>query len=110
MHLVILAHLSLFLVVCHPSRTFLLKELDWKPQKRLFPSPHHQTILSLTFDPWPITLVLARKKWVVPKSCAYSTFVCVHGMLAVHAFAMTWGLVWFLLHILLLIFDLLWSG
>ena len=66
MHLVILAHLSIFWVVCHPSRTFLLKELERKPQKRLFPSPHHQTILSFTFDPWPITLVLARKKWVVP--------------------------------------------
>ena len=30
MHLVISAHFSLFWVVCHPSRTFPLKELEWE--------------------------------------------------------------------------------
>ena len=94
-------------MVCHPSRTFSPKNLEREPQNRLSPSPDHQTISSFTSDPWSTTLVLAGYKWVVPESCACSTSMCVHGLSAVHAFAMTWGLAWPLLHVLLLILDLL---
>ena len=51
MHLVIPAPLCLFLVVCHPSRTFPPKELERELQNRLPPSPHYQTTPSLTSDP-----------------------------------------------------------
>ena len=110
MHLVILAHISLFWVVCHPSRIFSPKKLEREPQNRLPPSPHHQTIPSLTSDPWPTTPVLAGYKWVVPEPYVCSTSMCVHGSSSVHTFAMTWWLVWSLLHVLLLIFDFLWRG
>ena len=110
MHLVISTHFSLFWVVCHPSRTFPPKELEQEPHNRLSPSPHHQTIPSLISKLWPTTPVLVGYKWVVPEPCGCSTSMCVHGLPAVHAFAMTWGLFWFLLHVLLLIFDLLWRG
>ena len=92
MHLVIPTHFSLFWVVCHPSKTFSPKEFERKPQDRLFPSPHRQTIPSLTSDPWPTNLVLAGYKLVVPKPCACSTPMYVHGLFVVHAFAMTWRL------------------
>ena len=62
MHLVILAHLSLFWMASHPSRTFLLKELEQESQNRLPYSPHHQTIPSLTSNPWPTIPVLAGYK------------------------------------------------
>ena len=93
MHLVIPAHLSLFWVVCHPSRTFPPKELERELQNRLFPSPHRQTIPSLTSDSWPIVPVLAGYNLVVPKPCACLTSMCVHGLSIVHAFSMTWELV-----------------
>ena len=89
MHLVIPAHLSLFWVVCHPSMTFSPKEFEQEPQNKLSHSPHRQTLPSLTFDPWPTTLVLAGYKWVVLESCASSTSMCVHDLSAVHEFAMT---------------------
>ena len=89
MHLVILAHLSLFLVVCHPSKTFLLKEIERELQNRLSPSPYHHTMPFLTSDSWPTTLALARYKWVVPEPYECSTSMHVHGLPAVHAFAMT---------------------
>ena len=91
MHLVIPTHPSLFWVICHPSRTFLLKELEQEPQNRLPRSPCRQTIPFLTSNPWPTAPVLARYKWVVPKPCACSTSMCVHGLSVVHAFAMAWG-------------------
>ena len=47
---------------------------------------------------------------MVPEPCACSTSMCVHDLSAAHAFAMTWGLVWSLLHVLLLLLDLLWRG
>ena len=50
MHLVILAHFSLFQVICYPSRIFPPKELEREPQNRLPPSFHRQTIPSLTSD------------------------------------------------------------
>ena len=98
-HLVILTHLSLFWVVCYPSRTFPPKEFKREPQNRLSLSPHHQTILSLTFDPCPTTLVFAgyklvvleRYPWLVCCSCVcYDLRAC--------------------LDVLLLVFDLLWNG
>ena len=110
MHLVIPAHLSLFWVVCHSSKRFLPKKLEREPQNRLPPSPHRQTIPSLTSDPWPIALVLARYKWVVLEPYACSTSMWVKGLSAVHAFAMDWGLVWTLLPVLPLILNLLWRG
>ena len=62
MHLVILAHICLFWVVCHLSRIFPLQELEWEPQNKLPYSPHHQIIPSLTFDPWPTSPVLVGYK------------------------------------------------
>ena len=73
MHLVIPTHFCLFWVACHPSRTFPPKELEREPQNRLPPSLHHQTIPSLTSDPWATAPVLAGYKLVVPESCACST-------------------------------------
>ena len=108
MDLVIPTHLSPFWVVCRPSRTFSLKGLEQEPQNRLSPSPHCQTIPSLTSDPWPTTPVLAEYKWVVPEPHACPTSMCVHGLFVVHAFAVTWWFVWPLLHVLLLILDFLW--
>ena len=89
MHLEIPAHISLFWVVCHSSKTFSPKKLEQESQNRLPPSPHRQTILSLTSNPWPTTPVLAGYKWVVPEPCACSTSI------------------W---HVLLLIFNPLWCG
>ena len=93
MHLVILTHLSLFWVVCHPSRTFPPKDFKRETQNRLPLSPHCQTIPSLTSDPWPTTPILARYRLVVPEPCACSTSVCIQSLSATHAFAMAWRLV-----------------
>ena len=46
MHLVVPTYPCFFQAVCHPSRTFLPKELEQEPQNRFFPSPHRQTMLS----------------------------------------------------------------
>ena len=89
MHLVIPDHVSLFLVVCHSSGTFPPKVLKREAQNKLSPSSYRQSISSLISDPWPTTPVLAGYKWVVPKPCACSTSMCVHGLSTVHAFAMT---------------------
>ena len=89
MHLVIPTHLSIFWVVCHPSKTFPPKEFEREPQNMLSPSSHCQTIPFLTSDLWPTTPILAEYKLVVPKPCACSTSICVHGLSTVHAFAMT---------------------
>ena len=89
MHLVILAHLSLFWVICHPNRTFPPKELKQELQNWVSPSPHCQTMPSFTSYPWPTTPVLAKHKWVMPELCACSTSMCVHGLSVVHVFAMT---------------------
>ena len=71
------------------SFPFPPKELKREPQNRLSPSPHHQTMPSFTFDPWPTTPVLAGYKWVVLEPCACSTSMCVHSLSTVHAFTMT---------------------
>ena len=94
MHLVIPTHLSLFWVVCHPSKTFPPKEFEREPQNMLSPSSHCQTIPSLTSDLWPTTPILAEYKLVVPKPCACSTFVYVQSLSAAHAFAMVWRLIY----------------
>ena len=80
---------SFFWVVCHPSMTFLPKYLEWELQNRLSLSLHHQTIPSLTSDPWPTTLVLVGYEWVVLELSACSISMCVRGLFAIHAFAMT---------------------
>ena len=72
-HLVILAHLSLFWVVCHSSRTFPPKELEREPYNGLPPSPYYQTIPSLTSDSWHTAPILAGYKWVVLEPCACCT-------------------------------------
>ena len=56
MHLAILAHIFLIWVVCHPSKTFPPKELEWKPQNRLpfLPSARPHPLLPLTCDPPPL--------------------------------------------------------
>ena len=77
MHLVILAHLSLFWMVCHSNMTFPPKELERESQNKLPPSLHYQTIPSLTSNPWPTTPVLAGYKWVVPEPYACSVPMCV---------------------------------
>ena len=89
-------------MICHPSRTFPPKELEQESHNRLPPSPHHQTISSLTSGPWPTTPVLARYKWVclslvhAPLPC--KSMVCLSFMhlplsvslsgLAVHLFCL----------------------
>ena len=110
MHLVIPAHLSLFWVVCHSSRTFPPKELEHESLNRLPLYPYHQTIPSLTSDSWPTVLVLAGCKWVVPESCACSTPMWVHGFSVVHAFAIAYESLWSRCVFLLLIFNLLGHG
>ena len=93
MHLVILTHLSLFWVIHHPSRTFPPKDFEREPQNRLSHSSHRQTKPSLSSDPWLTTFVMAGYRLVVLKPCACSTSMCVHGLSATHAFAMTWRLI-----------------
>ena len=93
MHLAIPTHFSIFWVVCHLSRTFFPKEFEQEPQNRLSPSPHRQTIPSLTSDPWPTIPILAGYKLVVPEPYACSISICVHCLSVAHAFAMTWKLV-----------------
>ena len=53
MHLVIPTHLSLFWMVCHSSKTFPLKEFEWKSQNRLFllPTARPYPLLPLTHGP-----------------------------------------------------------
>ena len=89
-------------MICHPNRTFPPKELEQESHNRLSPSPHHQTIPSLTSGLWPTTPVLARYKWVclspvhAPLPC--KSMVCLSFMhlplsvslsgLAVHFFCL----------------------
>ena len=71
MHLVIPTHLSLFWMVCHPSRIFLPKNFEWEPQNRLSHSPHRQTKPSLTSNPWPPLLYwLGTSWWCLSLVCA----------------------------------------
>ena len=46
----------LFWVVCHPSRTFALKEFEQEPQNRLslLPTARSYPLLPLTHDPLPL--------------------------------------------------------
>ena len=71
MHLEILTHLSLFWMVCHPSRIFPPKEFEREPQNRLSHFPHRQTKPSLTSDPWPPLLYwLGTSWWCLNLVCA----------------------------------------
>ena len=72
MHPVVLAHTYFFWVKCHPSRTFLLKDIWARTQKQAPISPHHQTTPSHTLDPWPTSHVLAGYKQVVPGPYVYA--------------------------------------
>ena len=62
MHLVILAHIFFFWVICHPSKTFPPKKLERESQNRFPHSPYCQIISSLTSDPQSIAPILARYK------------------------------------------------
>ena len=77
----ILTHFSFFWVVCHLNKTFSPKEFERESHNRLPHSPHRQTIPSLTFDPWPTTLVLAGYKWVslglVHAPLPYESMACL---------------------------------
>ena len=55
MHLVVPTHPYFFWMACHPNRTFPPKKPEKKHKNRFFPSPHRQTMPSLTSDPWPTT-------------------------------------------------------
>ena len=94
MHLVFPIHHSLFWVVCHPSKTFPLKEFEQELQNRLSLSPHHQTMPSLTSDPWLTTPVLAGYRLIVLGPCACSTSVYVQSLSAAHTFSMDWRFIY----------------
>ena len=87
MHLVVPTHPYLFWVVCHPSRTFLLKEPEREPQNRLSPLPTARPylLLPLTYDP-PL-LVLGGYRLVIFKPCACSTPQYFQNLSAAYAFA-----------------------
>ena len=57
------------------------------------PSPHRQTVHSLTSNPWPTIPILARYRLVMLGPCACSTFVYVQSLSTTHAFAMDWRFV-----------------
>ena len=94
MHLVIPAHPYFFWVVCHPSRTFLPKEPERKPQNRLSPLPTTKPypLLPLTLDP-PLP-VLAGYRLVMFGPCACSILEYVQNLSTAYAFAMVWRLVY----------------
>ena len=87
MHLVVQTQFYFFWVVCHSSRTLPPKELEQDPQKRFFPSPHHQT---MPFYLWPMTSsypVLAGYTLVRSRPCACLSSMYVQNLSAAHAFA-----------------------
>ena len=87
MHLVVPTHPHFFLVVCHPNKTFPLKELEQEPHNRfsLLPTARPYPPLPLTHDPQ--LPVLARYRLVMSRPYACSTFVYVQNLFAAHAFA-----------------------
>ena len=93
MHLVVPTHPYFFWVVCHPSRTFSLKELEQEPQNRLssLPTTRPYPFLLLTHDP-PLP-VLAGYRLVMFGPCACTTSVYVQNLSTAYAFAMVWRLV-----------------
>ena len=87
MHLVVPTQFCFFWVICHPSRTFPLKESEQEPQNRFFPSPHRQTMLSylwLMTSPCP---VLAGYRLVMSGPCVCLSFMYIQNLPATHAFA-----------------------
>ena len=109
MHLVIPAHVCFFWVICHPSRTFPLKELEWEPQNRLIPFPplpNH--ILSYL---WPMTHLPCIGWAQVSGAWAYvcSTPIWVHCFFGVHTFAIAYGFVWSC-YMFCRLFNSLWRG
>ena len=71
MHLMTLAHLSLFWVACHPSRTFPPKRLKREPQNRLplLPITRLHPLLPLTHGPL-LLYWLGTSRWCLSLMCA----------------------------------------
>ena len=88
MHLVVPTHPYFFWAICHPSRTFSLKELEKEPQNRLssLPTTRPYPFLPLTHDP-PLP-VLAGYRLVMFGPCACTTSVYVQNLSTAYAFAM----------------------
>ena len=81
MHLVVPAHPCFLWVVCHPSRTYPLKEPEQEPQNRFSPLPTAWPCL-LTSDPWPHHLLywLDTGWWCLGLACAsfpYISEICL---------------------------------
>ena len=70
MHLVILAYVYFFWVRCHPSRTFLPKELEREPQNRLpfLPTAKPHPLIPLTHGPPPLYW-LGIGRWCLSLMC-----------------------------------------
>ena len=81
MHLMIPTHLSLFWVVCHPSRTFPSKEFKREPKIgfSLLPTSKPYIFLSLTHDP-PLLYWLGTSWWclsLVHAPLPYVSMACL---------------------------------
>ena len=104
MHLVIPTHISLFWVVCHPSKIFLTKDFEWEPQNRspLFPTAKPHPLLPLTHSPpflywlgtswWCLSLVRAPLPCVSMACLLLMCFPWLEG-LSVHFAARSWLIV-----------------
>ena len=99
MHLVVPTHPYFFWAVCHPSRTFSLKELEQEPQNRLssLPTTRPYPLLPLTHDP-PLP-VLAGYRLVMFGPYACTTSVYVQNLSAAHAFAVVWRIAYTSYHL-----------
>ena len=123
MHLVIPTYLSLFWVICHPNRTFSLKEFGQEPQNRLclLPIARPYPLLPLTHDP-PLLYWLGTGWWCLGLMCALLPYVSMACLLlmrlpwlessSVHFAAHSWPLVmWMVLWAFAFYISLLsWVG
>ena len=95
MHLVIPAHVYFFWMRCHPSRTFLLKELEQEPQNRLpfLPTTRPHPFIPLTRGPPPLYW-LGTGRWCLSLVCMLH-FHLNPLFSGLHAFAIASAFVWF---------------
>ena len=104
MHLVVPTHLSLFWMVCYPSRTFSLKEFEWEHQNRhfLLLTVKPYTLLPLTHNP-PLLYWLGIGWWCLglmhapfpcmSKACLLLMRLSWTGGLPTRSAAHSWSLV-----------------